>query len=155
MIKKIISGGQTGADRAALDAGFELNFPIGGFCPKGRIAEDGVIDDKYKLVELQGGYAQRTKANIEGSDGTVVFYEAKLSGGTKLTANFCNQIKKPCKLIDISLTSIDSAVAELKHFTEASQIVTLNVAGPRASGCSTIYAFVKAVISLFINTHCL
>ena len=86
----IISGGQTGAVRAALDAGLEANFPICGFCPAGRMAEDGVIDKKYPLWELPiGGYRQRAKKNVECSDGTIIFYDTILQGGSKLTEEFC------------------------------------------------------------------
>lgn len=71
MLQKMISGGQTGADRAALDVGLRLAFPVGGFCPRNRLAEDGCIDKVYPLVELPGGYRQRTRANVDAADATV------------------------------------------------------------------------------------
>lgn len=76
MLTKIISGGQTGADRAALDAGIESDFPIGGSCPSGRMAEDGPINNEYKLIEIEGGYRKRTKKNVADSDGTAIFYSS-------------------------------------------------------------------------------
>ena len=83
---KIISGGQTGVDRAALDAAIAAGFPIGGWCPKGRKAEDGVIDQRYALTETPlAGYAQRTEWNVRDSDGTLIFYRTKIKGGTLLT----------------------------------------------------------------------
>ncbi len=78
MLSKIISGGQTGADRAALDAGLERGFPVGGGCPEGRLAEDGPIDSRYVLVKVEGGYIGRTRRNVQDSDGTVIFYQRYL-----------------------------------------------------------------------------
>ncbi|MCD6446738.1 MAG: putative molybdenum carrier protein, partial [Candidatus Marinimicrobia bacterium] len=83
---KIISGGQTGADRAGLDAAMELNIPVGGWCPKGRKSEDGPIDNKYPLQETTSGdYRVRTERNVKESDGTLIFTLGKPTGGTALT----------------------------------------------------------------------
>ena len=146
-LERIISGGQTGADRAALDAGLEANFPICGFCPAGRIAEDGPIDYKYPLWELPiGGYRQRTKKNVECSDGTIIFYDTILQGGSKLTEEFCIKAGKPCELIDISLVNTNIAIDLIRNFIHYKQIKVLNVAGPREGGCANIYSFVKTVM---------
>jgi hypothetical protein len=153
MLKKVVSGGQTGADRAALDAGLELAFPVGGFCPKGRVAEDGLIADIYPLVEIQGGYRQRTRANVKASDGTVIFYESMVYGGTEQTLLFCIKAKKPYKLIDISLVGWEKAVTDIEAFIDKFAIETLNVAGPRASGCLTIYDYVKTVVVKVIQEN--
>ena len=93
MLRKIISGGQTGADRAGLDFAIETGLEHGGYVPRGRKAEDGRIDDRYNLVELSTtSYPARTRRNIEESDGTVIFsLERLLSGGTKLTWELCQQ----------------------------------------------------------------
>src|SRR6202022_2615430 len=93
MLRKIISGGQTGADRAGLDFAIETGLEHGGYVPRGRKAEDGRIDDRYNLVELStSSYPARTRRNIEESDGTVIFsLERLLSGGTKLTLEHCQQ----------------------------------------------------------------
>lgn len=146
MLSKIISGGQTGADRAALDAALEAGFSIGGSCPAGRKAEDGPISIRYELEEVNGGYRQRTKRNILDSDGTLIFYESYLSGGTELTVDFCIRLKKPYKLIDIDLVDTEVVSSLLVAFTDTFEIKVLNVAGPRASGCQGIYAYVKEAV---------
>jgi hypothetical protein len=153
MLQKIVSGGQTGADRAALDAGLELAFPVGGFCPKGRVAEDGNIADIYPLVEINGGYRHRTKVNVKASDGTAIFYEAMVRGGTEQTLLFCTKANKPYKLIDISLVSCEQALAALQTFIGEFHIEILNVAGPRASGCLAVYDYVKTVIAQVIQNN--
>src|ERR1700738_4227821 len=97
MLRKIISGGQTGADRAGLDFAIERGLEHGGYVPRGRKAEDGRIDDRYNLVELStSSYSARTRRNIKESDGTVIFsLERLLSGGTKLTQDYANKLGKP------------------------------------------------------------
>jgi len=143
MLAKIISGGQTGADRAALDAGMESRFPIGGSCPAGRMAEDGIIDLRYPLDEMEGGYESRTKKNVEDSDGTAIFYEGFLHGGTDKTLDFCIELKKPYILVDIDLLGPDEAVNKVTSFISDYRIRVLNVAGPRQSQCPSIYSYVK------------
>lgn len=146
MIKKIISGGQTGADRAALDAAIKVSVPIGGSCPAGMKAEDGEIPDFYGLQEISGSYRQRTRKNVAESDGTAIFYDAYLSGGTELTLQFCIRLNRPYKVIDISLIDAEKAAAVLIEFSDKFQVKTLNLAGPRASNHPRIYGFVKQVI---------
>ncbi|PSQ85488.1 MAG: molybdenum cofactor carrier, partial [Bacteroidetes bacterium QH_2_63_10] len=85
-MRKIISGGQTGVDRAALDAALAFNVPVGGWCPKGRRAEDGQIPDRYPLEETPSeAYEQRTAWNVRDSDGTLIITDGSLEGGTALT----------------------------------------------------------------------
>lgn len=151
MLLKIISGGQTGADRAALDAGIALNFPIGGYCPAGRMAEDGAIGAEYPLIEIEGGYRQRTKRNVEDSNGTVIFYDGDLHGGTEQTLVFCIKTGRPYKLIDISLVEVDAAAKAIITFIETHNIGILNVAGPRLSRCAAIYDYVKGVVCSVIT----
>lgn len=130
-LRKIISGGQTGVDRAALDAALELNFPCYGFCPKGRRAEDGVIDEKYPLCETPGSeYAQRTEANVRESDGTLIIVAGKLTGGTALTRQLANQHHKPCLIVD---PDDPKALPSIVEWLEKHAITTLNIAGPRES----------------------
>ncbi|NVK39898.1 MAG: hypothetical protein HWE39_01530 [Oceanospirillaceae bacterium] len=150
MLKKIISGGQTGADRAALDAALEAGFPAGGCCPAGRQAEDGPIDARYPLREIGGGYRARTRRNVEDADGTAIFYSSRLSGGTELTLLFCIQVGKPYKLIDIDLVTPEQAARLLTVFVSDAGIATLNVAGPRHSGCPSLYAFVTESLGRLI-----
>ncbi|WP_036251809.1 putative molybdenum carrier protein [Methylobacter sp. BBA5.1] len=151
MLSKIVSGGQTGADRAALDAGIESGFPVGGYCPVGRQAEDGEIDGKYPLLELGGGYRQRTRKNVEESHGTAVFYDSALQGGTEQTVVFCIKYGKPYKLIDISLVDCERASEAVHEFINRHDINVLNVAGPRMSSCPAIYAYVREVIKTVIK----
>ena len=87
MLDKIISGGQTGVDRAALDVALALGLAVGGGCPKGRRAEDGIIPDRYPLTETpEPNYEARTRRNVEDADGTLILNRGKLDGGTALTA---------------------------------------------------------------------
>ncbi|MCM2131075.1 putative molybdenum carrier protein [Larsenimonas rhizosphaerae] len=151
MLSKVISGGQTRADRAALDAGLDAGFPIGGSCPVGRVAEDGPLADIYPLTEIGGGYRQRTKHNVIDADGTVVFYASYVRGGTEATVLFCIRQGRPYKLIDIHLIMPDQAAALLIDFINDFNVEVLNVAGPGAGNCPEMYTHVKQTMSLFIR----
>jgi hypothetical protein len=132
---KIISGGQTGVDRGALDAALAVHFPCGGRCPAGRRAEDGTVPEKYPMTALPGaGYRERTRKNVEDSDGTVILAPGELTGGTALTLTFCRQLGKPYLTIDASDVREEEAAEAVLRFVEAHRIAVLNVAGPRASG---------------------
>jgi hypothetical protein len=145
---KIVSGGQTGADRAALDFALEHGFPHGGWCPQGRLAEDGTIDRCYRLKETPSPtYAQRTEWNVRDSDGTVIFtLTRELAGGSLLTAEFARRLSKP--LLHLSrrdhATPPDQA---LRDFLRAHHIGVLNIAGPRSSFTPSIGAFVGEVLA--------
>jgi hypothetical protein len=144
---KIISGGQTGADRAALDVALKLKIPCGGWCPADRRAEDGVIANRYLLTPLPGaGYRQRTRKNVQESDGTVIAAFGKLTGGSKATAADCTRFGKPCLVIDAGTTTPAQAAILLAVFLLRHRIHILNVAGPRASRQPGIYAFVSDVL---------
>lgn len=151
MLNKIISGGQTGADRAALDAALETGFPCGGYCPKDRMAEDGPIDVRYPLIEIKGGYSQRTRKNVVESDGTVIFYEGRPSGGTEQTLLFCIRTGKPYKLIDIEAMVTDHASQMILQFITRHRLSVINIAGPRASNCPVMYDFVKKTIRRIVQ----
>jgi len=100
---RIVSGGQTGVDRAALDVALSLPIPCGGWCPKGRRAEDGTIPDRYPLEETPSAdYQQRTEWNVRDSDGTLVLCMGKPSGGTALTIKFVRKHERPCLIIDLA-----------------------------------------------------
>jgi hypothetical protein len=136
-IEKIISGGQTGADRAALDAALELGIPCGGWCPKGRRAEDGPIDVRYPLKETHSAsYRIRTEKNVRGSDGTLIFAWGKPKGGTALTIRFAQRYKKPYLVVDLS-EGADPETAQ--EWLESNEIKILNIAGLREGECPGIY----------------
>ncbi|HEY3662058.1 MAG TPA: putative molybdenum carrier protein [Chthoniobacterales bacterium] len=149
---KIVSGGQTGVDRAALDAAMSLGVDCGGWCPEGRLDETGRIPAHYPLRELPGGgYLERTAQNVRDSDGTVVFYRETLQGGTKATADFCAAERKPHLLIDAANVSPEESARHLKGFVRANQVEVLNVAGPRASQWPPGYEFAFQTLTQFIR----
>ena len=133
-LARIVSGGQTGVDRGALDAALDAKFPCGGWAPAGRIAEDGPIAARYPLEELAGSdYEKRTLQNVLDSDGTAILYHGALEGGTLLTAQYCQKHRKPCELLNAARLNPDEAAREIVAFVAGHGIKVLNVAGPRAS----------------------
>lgn len=148
MLDKIISGGQTGVDRAALDVALALGLPVGGWCPKGRRSEDGRIPDSYPLTETaERNYQTRTRLNIEDSDGTLILNLGKLEGGTALTAKLAQQWGKPCRVVALE-KGIEPAA--FRAWLDAHHITTLNIAGPRESKRPGVYdAAYRCLESLF------
>jgi hypothetical protein len=144
---RIISGGQTGADRAALDWATTHRFPRGGWCPKGRLAEDGVIDPKYRLKETpSASYAERTEWNIRDADGTVLFsMREQLAGGSLLTANLARRNRKPFLHL-VHGTDPAENVKRLRTFITRYKIQILNVSGPRASEEPHVRQFVQQTL---------
>ena len=137
MIERVVSGGQTGVDRAALDVALKLGVPCGGWCPRGRRAEDGPLKEIYPLQETPSSdYTQRTQWNVRDSDGTVVLYKSSLSGGSALTVELAKEHNKPCRVIDLCE---DSSPEILLDWVKRHKIRTLNVAGTRESGSAGIY----------------
>ncbi len=151
---KIVSGGQTGVDRAALDAAIELGIEHGGWCPRGRRAEDGIIDAKYKIRETASSdYAERTELNVRDSDGTLILYRERLQGGTLLTHRLAQQLGKPLKRVRMD-RSVD--YARIVDWLNANSISVLNVAGPRGSSYPEILQQAKSVLlKLFADTEVL
>ena len=147
-LRKIVSGGQTGVDRAALDWALASGVPCGGWCPLGRGAEDGPIDARYPLRETPGADpAQRTEWNIRDSDGTLIVTLARrMSGGTLLTAGLARRLARPL----LHLAKADSPAAEqaesLRQFIGQHEIRVLNVAGPRESGEPGVGEFVAGLL---------
>ena len=130
-IEKIISGGQTGVDRAALDLALESGIPCGGWCPRGRKAEDGRIDARYPLEETHSAdYRVRTERNVRDSDGTLVITSGPMKGGTALTVTLARKYKKPCLAVDFGSGGDQETVRE---WVQRNGIRTLNMAGPRES----------------------
>jgi hypothetical protein len=151
-LHKIVSGGQTGVDRGALDAALAARFPCGGWCPADRSADDGSIPDCYPLTPLaRGGYRERTRQNVLDSDGTAILFHRVLGGGTLLTLNLCRREGKPHAVIDASKTSESAAAAEIARFVEEHDIHVLNVAGPRLSHWMLGYAFAMGTVGELIR----
>ena len=144
MLQKIISGGQTGADRAALDFAIAHGIHHGGWCPRGRLAEDGTIPACYQLSETPSpDYAQRTGWNVRDSDGTVIFSIAPvLTGGSKQTAELARQYGKPCLHLALERDA-KAAAGKLLDFLAERDIKVLNVAGPRQSQEPEVAAFTR------------
>jgi len=147
---KIISGGQTGADRAALDWAIENGLPHGGWCPLGRKAEDGVIPARYDLKETPTPrYVQRTEWNVRDSDATVILsLKPLLGGGSQKTLEFARRQKRPCLVLSRANSGTDAA-ARLSRFVRENQVRVLHVAGPRASEEPGVSTFVKEVLNLW------
>lgn len=144
---KIISGGQTGVDRAALDVAIFYGLPYGGAVPKGRIAEDGVIDKKYVFLEELDSYEYevRTKRNVETADATLIINMGELEGGTALTYYFAKTLEKPCCIVnvDVEIDPVNKILNWIRNINPS----VLNVAGPRESKCKGIYKKTYKILS--------
>lgn len=148
-LRKIISGGQTGVDRAALDTALQAGWEIGGWCPAGRRAEDGIIAARYPLQETPSAdYAQRTTWNVRDSDGTLVLLAASPAGGTALTIQETERQGKPLLVMDLHTLPSVSTVA---HWLALHAIKVLNVAGPRESEAPGIYGRAKAFMATLLG----
>jgi hypothetical protein len=166
---KIISGGQTGVDRAALDAALEFGIPAGGWCPRGRKAEDGPLDAKYPLKETDSDdYSVRTERNVCDSDGTLIITRGRPTGGTAYTIAMARVHNKPCLVVDLDEHHPrdqchpresgdlplplgegrgEGAVPRILSWLLANNIITLNIAGPRESNCPGIYTEARKIIA--------
>ena len=130
-IQRIVSGGQTGVDRAALDTAIALEIDHGGWCPKNRLAEDGRIPETYCLTETDSNeYPPRTRQNILDSDGTLILYQHHLHGGTELTWRLAQQLGMPYQLTDLNKERTTQSVL---RWIADHKITVLNIAGPRES----------------------
>jgi hypothetical protein len=151
---KIISGGQTGIDRAALDVALELGIPCGGWCPKGRRAEDGPVPDRYPLQETTTFfYPDRTRSNVRDSDGTMILADGHPKGGTALTIDLAKQMQKPLLLVYLNQKD---AFRRALEWAQANCVYVLNVAGPRESENPGIYdrgrEFLRALLTASAGT---
>ena len=167
LISKIVSGGQTGVDRGALEAAFDLGFPYGGLIPKGRLAEDGIVPLKFDQMEESSNknYIFRTEWNVVHSDATLIITpyddehpdgQSALSGGTKRTYDFADKHTKPClTMFNMEAAdNIDHTLCWLKHVKETYGLkdgVVLNVAGPRESKRKGVQAITYKFISNLIQ----
>jgi Circularly permutated YpsA SLOG family len=147
---KIISGGQTGVDRAALDVALKHGIDCGGWCPARRLDELGRIPERYPLREMeQGSFADRTLQNVKDSNGTVVIYFNKPRGGTQFTIECCEQVNRPHLVINAAQTSATEAATAIGDFVREHMIDILNVAGPRQSEWAGGYDYAVAVFEIF------
>jgi hypothetical protein len=148
---KIISGGQTGVDRAALDVALKHGIECGGWCPAGRSDEFGRIPDEYPVQELAvGGFRERTLQNVKDSDGTVIVYPGKLDGGTEQTVRFSVELQRPHQIIDASKVSAQDAAKLIAGFVRKHKIDILNVAGPRQSEWAQGYDYTFGTLDIFL-----
>jgi hypothetical protein len=146
VIERIISGGQTGADRGGLDAARALGIPHGGLCPKGRRTEDGAVPACYQLDETaSASYQDRTRRNVLAADGTLIVVCGKLAGGSRLTANVAHDAGKPVLLLDMG--ALDGVAAEtFRRWIALHKVRVLNVAGTRESTCPGMLQAVTAFL---------
>jgi hypothetical protein len=141
---RVVSGGQTGVDRAALDAALELGLAIGGWCPKGRRAMDGRVPERYPLRETPArAYRQRTEWNVRDADASLVLFHGELSGGTRLTAELAARYIRPLLLVDLEVPESPSAV---RQWLREQRVAVLNVAGPREESAPGIYREARAYL---------
>ncbi len=151
----IISGGQTGVDRAALDVALKLDIPIDGWCPRGRKTEDGVLPERYLLRETPSSrYPERTEWNVRDSDGTLLLPYGRLLGGTGLTARLAARYGKPTLRIDLAdPADRRNAASKILAWMSAAGITRLNVAGPRASSAPEVYDITQRILLRLIKIH--
>jgi len=135
----IVSGGQTGVDRAALDFALQNNIPCKGWCPKGRIAEDGPIDPAYPLKETNtDDHTERTRANVRDAGGTVLIYLETIDEGSRTALQYCKSLGKPVYIINERFPANQD---EFSGWLEVNGIKSLNMAGPRESNAPGVYDF--------------
>ena len=138
MLQRLISGGQSGVDRAALDTAMQLRIPCGGWCPRGRRAEDGPVSSRYPLRETpSASYPERTAWNIRDSDATLVLTRGRPRGGTGLTVSLARRTGKPVLVVDLEVSSDIEAV---RAWLGENRVEVLNVAGPRESEHPGVHA---------------
>ena len=151
---RIVSGAQTGVDRGALDAALDCEVSCGGWCPKGRKAEDGTIPMVYPVQEIGSPeYNARTLRNVIDSNGTVIIYFGYLSGGTERTLEYCLKENRPYLLLDAIEVSPDRAGERIAEFVSNLDGETINVAGPRSSTVPQAQNYAKNAITSFIRKY--
>jgi hypothetical protein len=153
LISKIVSGGQTGAPRAALDVAIELGIPHGGWTPKGRKAEDGRLEARYQLQEMAtDSNEKRTERNVIDSDGTLIISHGLLTGGSDYTRKMAEKHGKPWIHVDANWMSVEAATVIIRSWLSGSDIEVLNVAGPRASKDPKIYTATKTILKAVLQS---
>lgn len=148
----IISGGQTGVDRAALDWAIRHQIPHGGWCPNGRRADDGVLAAHYELWEtISEGYRQRTRLNVQDSDATLVFNLGALDGGTLQTVVFAKAMNRPYLVIQLGGVAPEVLADQARSWLAQRRVAILNIAGPREQKRPGIYMSVMTVLNALID----
>jgi hypothetical protein len=148
--ERIVSGGQTGVDRAALDVALELGLGCGGWCPNGRLAEDGRIPDRYPLVETPSAdYPQRTEWNVRDSGGTLILFRDELTGGSAFTARVAERSGRPCLAVDLKARP---DLGRIRDWIANNEIRVLNVAGPRGGENPGLYAEARALLRALLGS---
>lgn len=150
--KRIVSGGQTGVDRAALDVALELDIPCGGWVPRGRIDERGRIPDRYPGLRetASADWSERTEANVRDSDGTLIISRGPLSGGSKYTREVAERRGRPCLHLDLA-RSRSAALDAARDWIATNRIRVLNVAGPRASKDPELYDLAAELLRALLD----
>lgn len=153
-VKRIVSGAQTGADRAALDVALAVGVEAGGWVPKGRLDENGKIPPRYpNLTESDSEDPKvRTELNVRDSDATLILSHGPLSGGSKYTEQKAIELGKPFQHLDLASMSIECALSDAKTWLATTQPTTLNVAGPRASNDHEIYAKTEWILKRLLTS---
>ncbi len=147
MVKKIISGGQTGVDQAALDVAIKLDIPHGGWIPSGRKTDAGFLPSKYRLRELHSGdWPQVIERNIMDSDGTLIISRGELSGGSELTRRTAMRKERPWFHVDLGKINAFEAAGAIQAWIKRNGIDVLNVTGPRASDDPEIYKVTSVLL---------
>jgi len=148
----VISGGQTGVDRAALDFAIANGIDHAGWCPAGRIAADGVLDSRYRLTETESaGYRQRTKLNVQNSDATLILHRETLEGGSRLTVTFAQKQRKPYLQLDLDASEIQLRSAWVAWWA-LYRPARLNIAGPSEARCPGIYQQTRTLLDIILTT---
>lgn len=150
-ITRIVSGGQTGADQAALDFAIDRGIPHGGWIPRGRMTEAGVLPEKYLLTEMPtASYPKRTEQNVLDSDGTLIVSHGNLAGGAEHTLKMARKHGKPCMHVDMEALHLKEAVKLIWEWIYQNEIEVLNVAGARASNDAKIYPTTRAILEALL-----
>jgi hypothetical protein len=150
-LARIVSGGQTGVDLAALDAALAAGFPCGGWVPRGRCNEDGVLDRRYPVAETDSRtLARRTEWNVRDADATLILSRGPLRGGSALTETLARCYAKPCLHLDLAVLSPEDAADRIARWLDEIGCAVLNVAGPRRSNDTEIYALAYRVIAALL-----
>ena len=161
-VRQIVSGGQTGVDRAGLDAALDAGLPIGGWCPRGRRSEKGLIPKRYPLKETAArSYAVRTEWNVRDSDGTLIVVLDTVGGGTQLTLDLAREQQKPAKVVHLhparspnlftDENSLNEQIESVVQWLRDHRIRVLNVAGPRGSSHRDVYSEARQFVSLLLQ----